>query len=228
MLALGVALLGVGWLAWTGRYRAWAGDPHTLAIPTALLPPLGLVSLGVGLAALVHPVVGALLFVPGLILAVPGLVIGIWDPRWFRPRWDREERERIETGPDVGARPPERKDPAERPHPPARPDPADELRAFGGQEWLGHWRATRAGEGAGSGRLAVYEGGLVFRPERRRGDAGPEHPAEDGVVTIPADRITALHAAGSHLVVQTVDGTHAFEVRRPERRVRKIARILGR
>ncbi len=89
-IAVGIALLAISWMCWTGRWRAWSRIAMLPSIPITLAPALGLCLLLIGVGDLVPAGARGAFYAPALLIATAGIVLALWDPDWWGPRWFRE------------------------------------------------------------------------------------------------------------------------------------------
>src|SRR4051794_1460169 len=90
LIVLGAILLGLGWLAWSGRWRGWARIAVTPQMMITIVPGLGTVCLLGGLGTLAGGAAGGVLLGLGFLAMVAGIALFFWDPGWWGPRWFRE------------------------------------------------------------------------------------------------------------------------------------------
>jgi hypothetical protein len=245
-ISIGLVLLAVSWMCWTGRWRAWSRLATLPAFPIALAPGLGLCFVLAGIGELLPSGPRGVLFALALLSAAAGIVIGVWDPDWYGPRWYRERDRSFDVSVPLNAAiaataPMELGGAASG---------AVARAAMGGGEPLARWRAHLVSDvhgrpsamqriGIVRGHLLLYPDALVFAADAR----------EDGmrgrsvVEVLPAGSIVAALrvAAGTgpdgaqrrpardlpsmampRLRVETVDGVHVFETMRASRRAREI------
>lgn len=89
----GVALLALGWVCWSGRWRTWAELTMIPGVPPAalitFLPCGGLVLVAYGFHRVLPFWLTFAIAVP-LVFASPViLVLAVWNPDWLGPRWYR-------------------------------------------------------------------------------------------------------------------------------------------
>ncbi|MGH8902350.1 MAG: hypothetical protein ACRDYA_11875 [Egibacteraceae bacterium] len=96
--SLGVVMTGVGWAAWTGRYRAWARLGRGYRVLAML--PAGIGFLLLGTAAVLPVRIGGVLFLLGGLCCFFGFLYVLatlfvkdrWYPRWYH-RLPPDQRE---------------------------------------------------------------------------------------------------------------------------------------
>jgi hypothetical protein len=202
---IGLAMVGLGGLAWAGVWRRWAAwdGPPAYNVPITVLPGLGLMVVAAGLdwGGLGNPVTNVL----GAAGVVGGLVLYFWRPKWWGPRWYRE---RLESG-EI------RLDLARSANVLA---PVVEGGPVRGKRVAGWWRA-RLLDGAGEvpGTLVLYRTAMAF---------GALH-GPNRLLVIPGGEVLSARAEDSRLVLTLRDGQALrFRLRSPERAARKVARTL--
>lgn len=97
VVTFGLATGTIFWLQWTGRGLR-SRDPDAALGRSYLLAPLSLLAtvFGVllvleGLGVSIPPGVGVPLLVVALLAGLAGLILGMWQPRWLRPAWQRRQ-----------------------------------------------------------------------------------------------------------------------------------------
>lgn len=249
LIAIGAGLLAVSWMCWTGRWRAWSRIAMLPSVPITLAPGLGLCLLLAGIGLLLPPGARDVLLGLGFLAVVAGFVLGMWDPKWYGPRWFRERDMSYDLSVPLNAAiaTSVRSKPAESSDALARA-------RMGGREPDARWRAHLISDehgrpsamqriGVVRGHLLLYPDALVFaadvREDRMRGA-----PVVD---VIPASAIVAVRRvpAGSRpdgarsgpdlpsrvmprLRIDTADGARVFETASAGRRARELeARYLA-
>lgn len=213
LLVVGAGLLAASWLAWSGRWRGWAKDFVLGTWPVTLLPGLGGIAAGVGLAELslatdttLGAVVGIVSLALGGVALAAGTVLGFWEPEWFGPGWYRERAPEEHFDPSTTTNRLAATALAKRPQVSSRQQVADHLpEEHPRHTWRGSWvhdqeaeeaahgRGPQAANGRLDGSLLVYDSGVGFAAsateERlRQGSAGFFYPREElsAVRTVPA------------------------------------------
>lgn len=211
-ILIGVALLGLGAAAWTGRWRRWAAwdGPPAYNIPITVIPGLGLAMIGAGFAYedIGHPVVD-IVFAVGML---GGLGLFFTRPRWWGPHWYRERIARKEVRLDLGISANALAEVVEG-------EPA--ARAGWWSRWVrgrvaGWWRARLDDV---PGTLVLYRTALAFGPL--------DGPSE--LLVVPGHEVRHAGAEDETLVISLADGGDLrFRVRNPARAASRIARTLQR
>jgi hypothetical protein len=97
-----IVLAGLGFaagavLAWSGRWRSWAGHVlGSMPVPLVVFPAAALVVAGYEADRAGVAVLGPL----ALVVAAALVALGAWGPAWLGPRWYRERR-RHGPGPEL-------------------------------------------------------------------------------------------------------------------------------
>ena len=249
-IAIGLVLLVVAWLCWTGRWRAWTKIAVLPLMPITMLPALGIAFVTFGAMELLPPPVPGILAAVTFFALLAAFVLVMWDPKWYGPAWYRERDTTYDVSVPINAAIAA----SVRTTPTITSERAVQ-EAIGGDEPLDRWRAHLISDehghpsamqriGVVRGYLLLYEDVLAFaadvREDRMRG--GPV------TVVIPADSIRAVNRvpAGSRpdgartgpdlpsrvmprLRVDTDEGPVFFEAARAGRRADVLAeRYLGR
>ena len=89
-IAIGLVLLALAWLCWTGRWRAWSRIAMLPLMPITALPAVGIVLIAAGVGDLAGPPVSGVVYAVALAAALAGIVLWLWDPKWYGPAWYRE------------------------------------------------------------------------------------------------------------------------------------------
>src|SRR5918996_135285 len=234
-IAIGLVLLALAWVCWSGRWRGWSRIAMLPSMPITVLPAVGLVLITAGAGELVGPPVSSVLYALAVASGLAGVVLWMWDPKWYGPAWYRERDSTYDVSVPINAERAVRE-------------------AVGGDEPLERWRAYLVSDehghpsamqriGVVRGHLLVYDEALAFaadiREDRMRG--------APVTVVIPGDTILAVNRvrAGSRpdgaqtgpdlpsrvmprLRVDTDDGPVFFEAARAGRRAQALAeRYLG-
>jgi hypothetical protein len=200
----GLSILLYCWFCWTGRNQGWHehGQRWTWCV-LGLLPGQGIMVLSLGIGMLDYGGrTGRAIAALGAGAAGIGFVIGIVEPKWWGPAWFRElrESERIEQARRDAARMRLPRDVHVMgldgsPPSAGQLDLADNL--LHGDSPIDEWRATRVEypDGSGvSGRLQLYDDGLLFL-EEHRADAKAGEPPFLAVLSIPAEDIREVQLA---------------------------------
>jgi hypothetical protein len=246
LILIGVALLAVAWLCWTGRWRAWSRIAMLPSVPITLVPALGLCLLLCGLGVALGA--GALIAL-GLLASFAGIVLVFWEPEWYGPQWFRERDTAYDLSVPLNAAiaASVRREPAESSEGIARArmgrrEPADRWRAHLISDDHGRPSAMQR-VGVVRGHLLLYDEALVFAADdgedRVRGSAVVAVVAADGirgVRRVPAGSRPDGDRAGHDLPgrvmprlrVDTDHGPYVFEIRSAGRRARELeSRYLG-
>ena len=92
----GAAFLWYLWRCWAGRSRGWTRHGAGQVMVLGPGPSAGFFTLGTGLFWLLgDPVglyLGTSLFLVAFVLLLPGLGYLLFAPRWWGPRWLRQQR----------------------------------------------------------------------------------------------------------------------------------------
>ena len=102
LIAVGVAQLGVAWMCWAGRWRAWTEMAVLPLAPITMLPAVGLLFVAMGLGPLLPSVARGVLYALTLAVLLAAAVLWLWAPSWYGPEWYRSSRPR----PEHNGRPP--------------------------------------------------------------------------------------------------------------------------
>jgi hypothetical protein len=89
-ILIGLALLAVAWVCWTGRWRGWAKVTVMPQMPITLLPAVAAMFVLLGVAELVEQPLRGICFALVFVVLVTGFVLAMWGPEWYGPRWYRE------------------------------------------------------------------------------------------------------------------------------------------
>jgi hypothetical protein len=246
-IAIGIVLLALSWLCWTGRWKGWSRIAMLPLMPVTALPALGVLFVAIGVGPLVPAAVAGVLYALAGVALVAGLVIWMWDPKWYGPSWYRARDSSYDLSVPLNA--------AIASTVRSRRSITSEQAVAGRGEPLERWRAHLVTDqhghpsamqriGVVRGHLLVYEDALVFaadvREDRMRG--------APVTMVIPGHSILAVHRvpAGSRpdgaesgpdlpsrvmprLRVDTDDGPVFFEAARAGRRAEALAeRFVGR
>jgi hypothetical protein len=180
LIALGLLAAFGSAMAWTGRWRSWSRQVilGLFPLPLGLLPAVAAICLLVGLdeagAVSSNGPAGGI----AVLVMFGGLILTFWGPRWFGPRWYREQDSAFR-----GAKPsPENLDLSDAPtalaYGAVQPDEPRKLlpERFRGKP-INSWRGTlverdepgmrnaMARNGRVEGRLSLYEAGVTFAAE---------------------------------------------------------------
>lgn len=241
-IAIGVALLAVSWLCWTGRWRSWSRIAVLPAMPITVAPALGACLVLVGLGDALSAARGAF-YAPALLVAAAGIVLVLWEPGWWGPRWFRERDRGFDLSVPLNA--------AIASTVRSQPGASSEatVRARLGHEPLARWRAHLVTDehprpsamqraGVVRGYLMLYPEALAFaadvREDRMRGSAVVEVVPAGRIVT--ATRVSAgtrpdggrrpapdlSSRVMPRIRVDTLDGPYVFETAGAGRRAREI------
>jgi hypothetical protein len=249
LIAIGLVLLAVTWMCWSGRWRAWSKIAMLPLAPITALPAIGLMFIAIGAGELLPAPLRGILYAVTFLALLAGLVIWMWDPKWYGPAWYRERDTTYDLSVPINA--------AIAASVRTTPTITSERavrEAVGADEPLERWRAHLVSDehghpsamqriGVVRGHLLVYEDALVFaadiREDRMRG--------APVTVVIPGNTIRAVNRvpAGSRpdgarsgpdlpsrvmprLRIDTDDGPVFFEAARAGRRAEALAeRYLG-
>ena len=102
-IVVGIGLLAVAWLCWSGRWRAWSRIAMLPSVPITLMPGLGLCLVLIGLGGLLPAGVRGVFYALGLLAATAGMVLALWDPAWWGPRWYRERGRELDLSVPINA-----------------------------------------------------------------------------------------------------------------------------
>ena len=245
-IAVGIALLAISWMCWTGRWRAWSRIAMLPAVPITLAPGLGLCLILVGIGDLAPEGARGAFYAPALLAATAGIVLALWDPDWWGPRWFRERDREFDLSVPINAAIAAT----------VRTDPgaaASEavVRARLGQEPLARWRAHLVSDehsrpsamqriGVVRGHLLLYPEAIAFaadiREDRMRGAPVVDIIPAGNVIaarrvsagTRPDGAVGPAHDLPSRVMprirVDTLDGPRVFETSGAGRRAEEIER----
>jgi hypothetical protein len=249
-IAVGIVLLAVAWLCWSGRWRSWSRIAVLPSMPITLAPGLGLCLVLVGIGGLAPAGARGAFYAPALLAATAGIVLALWEPRWWGPRWYRERDRQFDLSVPINA--------AIASSVRSGPGSASSeavVRDRLGHEPLARWRAHLVSDehdrpsamqriGVVRGHLLLYPGAIAFAADVRE-DRVRGAPV---VVIVPAGRLTAARrvSAGTRpdgstrpapdlpsrmmprIRLDTFDGPRLFETASAGRKVREIEqRYLG-
>ncbi len=243
-IAIGLVLLGIAWVCWSGRWRAWSRIAMLPLMPITALPAAGVMLIAVGLGGMAGAPLQGVLYGVALLAAVAGFVVWMWNPEWYGPAWYRSRDTTYDVAVPLNAA-----IATSVRTPLARSSESAVRAAAGPGEPLERWRAHLVSDAHGHpsamqrvgvvrGHLFVYEDALAFaadeREDRMRGQAV--------TVVIPAGSILTVErvSAGSRpdgaetgpdlpsrvmprLRVETSDGDWYFEAARAGRRAAALA-----
>jgi hypothetical protein len=243
-IVLGLILLAVSWMCWSGRWRAWSRIAMLPSAPITLVPAVGIILIAAGAGGLAGPPVSGVLYALALAAGLAGTVLWMWDPNWYGPAWYRSRDTTYDVTVPLNAA-----IAASVRTEVARSSEAEARAAAGPGEPLERWRAHLVSDAYGQpsamqrvgvvrGHLLLWEDALAFaadaREDRMRG--------EPVTVVIPARSIRAVARvpAGSRpegarsgpdlpsrvmprLRVETEEGTWYFEAARAGRRAAELA-----
>jgi hypothetical protein len=249
-IAVGIALLMISWVCWTGRWRAWSRVAVLPSMPITLAPGLGLCLLLVGIGGLVPDGVRGAFYAPALLVAAAGIVLAFWDPDRWGPRWFRERDREFDLSVPINAAVAA----TVRSYPGAASSEAV-VRARLGGEPLARWRAHLVSDEhsrpSSMQRIGVVRGHLMLYPEAVAFAADVREDRMRGapvVEIIPAGKLVAARrvSAGTRpdgttrpapdlpsrvmprLRLDTHDGPLVFETTGAGRRARELEqRYLG-
>jgi hypothetical protein len=251
LVVLGVILLAVAWLAWSGRWRGWAKIAVTPQMMTTMVPGLGTILLLGGLGSLAGGAASGVLIGLGFAAMAAAAVLFFWNPDWWGPRWFRE---RDRTAYDLSVPLNAAVAASVRPDPGDRASEAVVRAEMGGAEPLARWRAHLVTDehgrpsamqrtGVVRGHLLLYADALAFAADagedRMRGRAVTRIvPAASlrNVEPVPAgSRPEGAESGGDlpskvmpRLRIDTTTGPLFVETARAARRARELAqRYLG-
>jgi hypothetical protein len=256
MITGGVGLLGVVYLALSGRYRGWAKDSRGPIVMLAVLPGLGLILILFGMSAILgvdqDSVMSAVTVIA--VIEIIAFVITVLEPSWWGPKWYRQYMgigTRKEPG-KIGRHPVV--EPIYRDATGARVrklrNPID--RALYEEQPIDQWQATLVQDldrqTGYRGRLALYPEGLTFLEHRkggtRKGDAervGFEMLAIDiaGIHIVPETTLRDRDEPGAEakrlrpavpwviVRMRDQDAARIFSVSHPKAAARRISEHLG-
>ena len=163
-IAVGFVLLGISWLAWSGRWRSFARVAVLPTMPLTLLPALGCCLVLIGIGDLAPGSVRGVFYAPALLVAVAGIVLAFWDPDWWGPRWFRERDRDYDLSVPINAAIAS----TVRTDPGAASSEAA-VHAQLGREPLARWRAhlvsDEHGRPSAMQRIGIVRGHLMLYPE---------------------------------------------------------------
>jgi hypothetical protein len=244
-IAVGIALLAISWMCWTGRWRAWSRLAVLPSMPITLMPALGLCFVLAGIGGLAPEGVRGVFYAPALLAVAAGAVLVMWDPDWWGPRWFRERDREFDLSVPLNAAIAST----------VRSDPGASseavVRARLGQEPLARWRAHLVSDehsrpsamqriGVVRGHLMLYPEAIAFaadvREDRMRGTPVVEIIPAGKVIgarrvsagTRPDGAAGPAHDLPSRVMprirVDTHDGPRVFETSGAARRAAEIER----
>lgn len=249
-ILIGLVLLVVAWVCWTGRWRSWAKIAMLPSMPITALPGLGLMFVAIGVGESTGSIVRGLCFVVAVLAPLAGMVLWMWDPDWYGPRWyrdrDREYDLSVPLNAAVAA--------SVRTDPGAHASEAVARQRMGGREPLARWRAHLVSDAHGRpsamqriglvrGHLLLYPAALVFaadvREDRMRGRPVVQVIGADDIFAVrraPAGSRPDGSRSGPDLPsrvmprvrLETAEGPVVFEMANAGRRIRELEeRYLG-
>jgi len=251
LIVLGGLLLGVAWMCWTGRWKAWSRIAMLPTMPISAVPGLGICLLFSGLGLLSPSLVSDILFSLGFVASLSGFAIAMWDPAWYGPSWFRERDKEYDLSVPMNAAIAA----SVRTELGHTASEAVARSHMGGREPEATWRAHLVSDEHGRpsamqriglvrGHLLLYPDALVFAADagedRMRGSAVVEVLPARAIVS--AERVPSRSQAGGErrrapdlptlvrpcLRVNTTDGAHVFETASAARRARELeARYLA-
>ena len=248
-IAIGLVLLALAWLCWTGSWRAWSRMAMLPLMPITALPAVGIVLIAAGVGDLAGPPVSGVVYALALAAALAGVVLWLWDPKWYGPAWYRERDTTYDLSVPLNAavaatvRTPVANSSEAAARAAAGPGPPlDRWRAHLVSDEHGHPSAMQR-VGVVRGHLLLWEHALAFAADARE-DRMRGRPV---TVVIPADAIRSVERvpAGSRpegastgpdlpsrvmprLRIETSEGSWYFEAARAGRRATELAeRYLG-
>jgi hypothetical protein len=245
LIVLGGMLLGVAWMCWTGRWKAWSRIAMLPAMPIAAAPGLGLCLLFAGLALLLPSPVSDILLGLGIVASLAGFAIAIWNPRWYGPRWFRERGDEYDLSVPLNAAIAT----SVRTELGHRASEAVARSHMGGREpdasWRAHLVSDEHGRPSAMQRAGLVRGHLLLYPDTLifAADAGEDRMRGSAVVELlPARAIVSAERVPSRsqadggrrrapdlptlvrpcLRVNTTDGALVFETASAARRAREL------
>ena len=249
-IAVGICLLVVSWLCWSGRWRGWSRIAVLPSLPITLAPALGLCFVLLGIGDLVSDGASGAFYAPAFLVATAGIVLVLWDPGWWGPRWFRDRDREFDVSVPINAAIAST----------VRTDPAFGsseaiVRARLGHEPLARWRAHLVSDDhsrpSAMQRIGVVRGHLMLYPEAIAFAADAREDRMRGapvVEIVPAAKLVAARrvSAGTRpdgatrpapdlpsrvmprIRLDTHDGPRVFETASAARKARAIEeRYLG-
>jgi hypothetical protein len=243
LIAIGIVLMAMSWVCWTGRWRGWSRIAMLPLAPITMLPAVGVLFVVMGVFDIVPAPLPGILAALTFVVLLAATVIWVWDPKWYGPAWYRSRDDSydlsvalnaaiastVRSGRSITSEQAVRET--------GRGEPLERWRVHLVSDEHGHPSAMQR-VGVVRGHLLVYEDALVFaadaREDRMRG--------EPVTVVIPRDSIFAVNrvSAGSRpegvrtgpdlpsrvmprLRVDTDNGPVFFEAARASRRAAALA-----
>ena len=194
LIALGLVLLAVAWVCWSGRWRAWSRIAVLPLMPITALPALGIMFVAIGAGEMLPAPLRGILYTVTFLALPAGAVLWIWDPHWYGPAWYRERDATYDLSVPLNAAIAS----SARTTPAVSSEQAVRA-AVGGDEPLERWRAHLVSDehghpsamqriGVVRGHLLLFEDALAFaadvREDRMRG--------APVTVVIPGETIRAV------------------------------------
>jgi hypothetical protein len=244
---VGIGLLAVAWLCWSGRWRAWSRVAMLPSVPITLAPGLGLCLVMIGLGGLMPGGAHGVFYALGLLAATAGIVFALWDPAWWGPRWFRERDREFDLSLAINAAIAS----SVRSDRGAASSEALVRRRLG-QEPIARWRAHLVSDeherpsamqriGVVRGHLMLYPGAIAFaadaREDRMRGAPVVQIIAAGKLMRVnrvsPGTRPDGAMRPGPDLPsrvmprmrLDTVEGPRVFEASGVGRKVREIEEL---
>jgi hypothetical protein len=244
-IAVGIALLAVAWLCWSGRWRGWSRIAVLPSMPITVAPGLGLCLVLVGIGGLAPAGIRGAFFAPALLAATAGIVLVLWEPDWWGPRWFRERDREYDLSVPVNAAV------ASTVRGRAVSSEAVVLDRLGHEpvaRWRAHLISDDHGRPSAMQRIGVVRGHLLLYPEAIAFAADVREDRMRGtpvVVIVPAGKLISARrvSAGTRpdgatrpapdlpsrvmprIRLDTLDGPRVFEVASAGRKVREIEQI---
>jgi hypothetical protein len=248
-IAIGIGLLAIAWMCWTGRWRAWSRIAMLPSVPITVVPGLGVCCVLLGIGGLLDGGLRDACFALALLASLAGVVLGVWDASWYGPRWYRERDKTYDLSVPINA--------AMAASVSTEPGEVSEAAARSRMGWREpdeRWRAHLVSDAYGRpsamqrigvvrGHLMLYPDAVVFaadiREDRMRGSAVVEVIAADTIVSVrrvPAGSRPDGERSGPDLAsrvmprlrIDTATGAYVFETASAGRRARELeARYLG-
>jgi hypothetical protein len=249
LIAIGIGLLALSWVCWTGRWRGWSRIAMLPLAPITMLPAVGVLFVVMGVFDIVPEPLPAILGVLTFLALVAAVVIWMWDPKWYGPAWYRSRDDSYDLSVPLNAaiastvRSQRSITSEQAVRETGRGEPLERWRAHLVSDEHGHPSAMQR-VGVVRGHLLVYDDALVFaadaREDRMRG--APVTVVIPGHSILAVDRVSAgSRPQGAQtgpdlpsrvmprLRVDTDDGPVFFEAARAGRRAEALAeRFLGR